>query len=431
VRVVHLSLVDGVASYRLHTGLRRLGVDSTMFVARRRRDDPTVTVFQPPMSVASRLRRRFRRMRITREFARYRAARVFELFTDDRTVHGGDMFAQLPSCDVINVHTLLGVVDYRAFFEAVPRDTLVVRTLHDINFFTGGCHQDAGCGRYTERCGACPQLGSSKERDLSRRIWERKRDALRMVAPGRLCFVAPSRWVANEAKRSTLLREFPVTVIPLGLDTEIFRPLDRGLARELLGISPDASVVLFVAEPITRVNKGFAVLARALEGLDRVSSLLLLSAGSGKPPSALGVPHMHLGHVGDERMLALVYSAADVFVLPSAEENFPQTALEALACGTPVVASAVGGIPEIVRPGITGLLIPPQDVAALREAVGDLLQAPARRARMAADCRRIALQEYTLEVQAQRYVDLYGTMLARARGLEAQPTMETSLVRGN
>jgi len=84
-----------------------------------------------------------------------------------------------------------------------------------------------------------------------------------------------------------------------------------------------------------------------------------------------------------------------------------------------------------VRPGITGLLIPPQDVAALREAVGDLLQAPARRARMAADCRRIALQEYTLEVQAQRYVDLYGTMLARARGLEAQPTMETSLVRGN
>jgi glycosyltransferase involved in cell wall biosynthesis len=126
----------------------------------------------------------------------------------------------------------------------------------------------------------------------------------------------------------------------------------------------------------------------------------------------VGIPHLHLGHVGHERLVSLVYNTADVFVIPSWQENFPQTALEAVACGIPAIGFEVGGIPDIIRPDITGLLVPLKDVAALAAAIAELLRDPDRRARIAANCRRIAMQEYSLELQAQRYVDLYRSVLA-------------------
>ncbi len=417
MKVVHSCTADNGAAYRLHRGLLRLGIESTMFVAQRRTDDPSVTVFQPPMDLPSRLRRRLRRMQIARSFNRYRKSRPagYGGFFDDRCQHGANALAQLPTCDVLHLHTMTTLFDFGAFFAAVPQHVPVVRTLHDMSFFTGGCHHDWGCGKYTERCGDCPQLGSREERDLSRQIWQRKRVALRSVPPGCLHFVAPSRWLANEAKRSTLLQDFPITVIPLGLDTNAFCPRDRSFAREIFGVPLDASVVLFVAEPIDRPEKGFVLLAQALDGLSDLANPLLISLGSGKPPEKVRVPHWRLGHIGNERLLSLVYSAADIFVIPSLRDNLPQAALEAIACGTPVVGLAVGGIPEIVRPGITGLLAPAQDVPALRKAIRDLLQDPATRAELSINCRRIAVEEYALDVQAQRYIQLYETVLAGIR----------------
>src|SRR5262249_15061866 len=229
---------------------------------------------------------------------------------------------------------------------------------------------------------------------------------------GRLYIVSPSRWLMNEAKRSSLLKNFPVVLIPHGVDTEVFRPRDRNFARDMLAISQDAFVVLFVAEPIDRPIKNFALLAQALEGMAGRPSLLLVSAGSGKPPVEVRVPYLNLGSLRNERLLSLAYSAADVFVLPSRQENFPLTALEAMACGTPVIGSAVGGVPDMVRPGITGILVPPQNVTALRTAICDMLQDPPRRAEMAANCRRIAVEEYSLDLQLRRHVELYQSILA-------------------
>jgi glycosyltransferase involved in cell wall biosynthesis len=419
MKIVQLGNFDdgdgaSIAAYRLHRGLLRLGHDSTMLVAEKRTEDPAVQLFQPPRDLFSRLQRRLRRERITRSLARYRNSRPagYELFSDDRTPHGGNLLVQLPAADVINVHVIRLFADYQAFFAAVPRHTPVVRTLHDMNFFTGGCHTDEGCGKYTERCGACPQLGSRRAKDLSRRIWQRKYAALTSIGPDRLHIVAPSRALANEAKRSSLLQKFSITVIPFGLDTEEFSPRDKASARGMLGIPQDARVVLFIAEPITRRIKGFALLAQTLNGLGDLTHLLLISVGSGEPPVKVQVPHLHLGYIRNNGLRSLVYSAADIFVIPSLKENFPLTALEALACGTPIVGFAVGGIPEIVRPGRTGLLIPAQDVAALRATIRDLLQDPARRTQMSADCRRIAVEEYALELQVRRYLELYQAALS-------------------
>jgi glycosyltransferase involved in cell wall biosynthesis len=176
-----------------------------------------------------------------------------------------------------------------------------------------------------------------------------------------------------------------------------------------------------VAASISYPVKGIALLVQALNGLGDLTDLLFILVGSGQPPVEVRIPSLHLGQIRDNRLLSLVYSAADIFVIPSLQENFAQVALEATACGIPVVGFAVGGIPEIVRPDVTGLLVPPQDVSALRAAIRGLLHDPVKRARMAIACRRIAVAEYAQEVQAQRYVELYETLLAGDDRLGIQP----------
>lgn len=418
MRVVHLSTSDkqgGAArgAYRIHTGLCESGHDSRMLVRYRKSDDPTVKRFEPPMDLLNRLRRRIRRECIQCAFNRYRESRPegYELFSDDRSEYGDTLLDQIPPSDVVNLHWVAGFLDYESFFSSVPQRTPVVWRLSDMNAFTGGCHYDAGCDKYNAGCGACPQLGSADEEDLSRQIWERKHSIFERVEPDHVRFVAQSRWMKKEITNSTLLREFPVVLIPNGLDITAFAPRDQGVAREALGIPQIAKVALFVAQSVSNERKGFRLLGRAMADLQRLSDVFLLSLGGGKPTIDASISQLHLGHVSNDRLLSLVYSAADLFVVPSLQDNLPNTVLESLACGTPVVGFDVGGIPDMVRPGVTGLLAPVGDVDALRDAIVELLRDPASRGEMSENCRRIAVEKYALEVQAQRYVELYGEML--------------------
>jgi len=214
----------------------------------------------------------------------------------------------------------------------------------------------------------------------------------------------------EQVKQSPLLCNFPVTMIPNGVDLEEFAPRDRRVARDILRIPDGARVVLFIADNATNRRKGFSLLTEALNGLDHQSDLFLLSVGSGKLLPSDRIPYLHLGPI-DYRWLSLVYSAADLFVIPSLQDNLPNTVLEAMACGTPVVGFAVGGIPDMVRPGITGLLVPPCDVVGLLAAILDLVHDERKRKEMSSSCRRIAVEEYSLELQARRYSEIYKSLL--------------------
>jgi glycosyltransferase involved in cell wall biosynthesis len=420
MKIVQISRTDGGdgasnVALRVHRGLLRLGHDSSMFVAQRRGDpaDSTVVVYEPPTDYLTRVRRRLRDLQINRSFARYRKSRPpgYEAFSDDRTRNGSEFLKQLPRCDVLHVQQMYQVFDFRSLFGNVPQHTPVVRTLHDASFFAGGCHSPEGCEKYTAQCGACPQLGSQDPEDLSREIWQRKASVLQAIPRGRLYVVSPSRWLMNEAKRSALLKDVPVVLIPYGVDTDVFCPRDRKCARDLLGIPQDALVILFVSDPVHRPIKGFALLAQALEGMDPVPNLMVVSVGSGKPPVPVPIPYLSLGPLRNERLLSFAYSAADMFALPSRQDNFPSTVLEAMACGTPVIGSAVGGVIDMVRPGITGSLFPPLDAAACRSVIYTMCQDAAKRAEISANCRRVAVEEYSLEVLAKNHVDLYSSIL--------------------
>jgi glycosyltransferase involved in cell wall biosynthesis len=282
-----------------------------------------------------------------------------------------------------------------------------------MNAFTGGCHYDQGCGKFRSTCGACPQLGSTVTRDLAYRIWLRKREVYNAIPPNRIHFITPSRWLAREVEMSSLLGRFPVSVIPNGLNTAVFSPRDRSLGRDAMEVPQHACVLLFVSDSTENRRKGFHLLAEALEGLQENRNLCLLSLGTGNLQLKRPIPHLHLGHIKNDRLLSLIYSIADLFVIPSLQDNLPNTCLEALACGTPIVGFEVGGIPDMVRPGLTGSLAPAGNSIALRNAILDLIEKPDILKKMSVNSRRIAEAEYSLETQARRYVQLYEEMILR------------------
>ncbi len=422
MKIVHLSTFDSsvgaaIATYRLHKGLQRLGVESTMFVLDRRGNDPSVIAFHPPMELLARIWRRWQKLLIERDFCRYAAKRPTgcELFSDDRSEHGAAVLRQLPQGDIINLHWVARLIDYCSFFAQVPQHTPLVWRLADMNPLTGGCHYDDGCGKFTHQCGACPQLGSRNPADLAFQIWRRKYTALRQVAADRLHIVTTSRWMQAEVQRSALLCDRPVTIIPNGLDANDFRPYAKRFARQCLELPLNARIVLFTADNVTNQRKGLRFLIEALARLEDHTDLLLLTMGRGEFSIDLPVAQRHLGYIASDERRALVYSAADIFVTPALQEAFGQTVIEAMACGTPVVAFAVGGILDMVRPGITGLLASAGDVAALCAAIATLLNDAGLRAQMAQHCRRIVLEEYTIEVQARQYQALYQTILSHTQ----------------
>jgi glycosyltransferase involved in cell wall biosynthesis len=383
-----------------------------MFVAKKATTDPSVLTIKPENELIRRWRRGRRFRQIRKEYAAYQRLAGSEIFSDDRSEHEGAVVRQLPPADLINLHWTSGFVDYESFFAGVPNGVPLVWRLADMNALTGGCHYTGGCEKFTAQCGACPQLTSRDEHDLSRQVWTRKKNSLNRVI-GRMHLVGTSRWITAEAQRSSLLKDFPATTIPNGLDTTDFAPRDKRFARESLGVPLDARVVLFVAESTDIVRKGYKYLVDALKSLTGIDKLMLMSIGGGKATIDAPLLQLHLGKIQHDRLLSIVYSAADVFVIPSLQESFGQTVIEAMACGTPVVGFNTGGIPDMVRPGITGELATVGEVSALRDAIKHLLSDEPKRQEMGENARRIAVDEYSMERQARAYLNLYEQLLQR------------------
>jgi glycosyltransferase involved in cell wall biosynthesis len=185
------------------------------------------------------------------------------------------------------------------------------------------------------------------------------------------------------------------------------------MAREMFGIPQGEKVVLFAAEGIGEPRKGFSILVDMLPSIPTDAGIQLVSVGRCSGLQDKRLPGVSLGFIDNDRILSWVYSAADVYVIPTLDDNLPNTVIESMSCGTPVVGFNTGGVPDMVRDGISGFLVPKRDAAALRQAIVKLLEDSVARASMSANCRRIALEEYDLKLQAQRYLALYESLISR------------------
>jgi len=418
MRTVHLNTYDvsggaARAAYRLHQGLREKEVDSSIFVETKNGQDETVGAWTPSGSLLDGLRERVKSRWLHYRLHRYQETRPdrVEIFSQARTAHGYRVARSVPGADIYNLHWIRGFIDPLPFFQVI--DQPVVWTLHDMNAFTGGCHYSAGCRQFEDACGRCPQLGSDNDDDLSRSVWMRKQESYRQVVnAGRLHIVAPSEWLAREAKSSALLTDAPVHVIPYGLDHALFRPRETEGLRTALEIPSQHRIILFVAGSAQNHRKGFDLLVEALSNLT-LGDVTLLSIGSKEPALDTQLPHVPLGTIESDPLLSVFYSLADLFVIPSRQDNLPNTVLESMACGTPVVGFETGGIPDMVRPGATGWLAESGNVRSLRNAIEEALNRDAERQRMGDRCREVVEEEFTLERQARQYKTLYEDLLAQ------------------
>ena len=322
-----------------------------------------------------------------------------------------DLLPQPP--DILHAHNL-----HRKYFDlcALPwlsRNAPLTITLHDAWLLSGHCAYFLNCERWKTGCGRCPDLTlyPSIRRDATAYNWKRKQ---RIYTQSRLYVVTPSRWLMQKVEQSMLLPGIKLArVIPNGVDLITFCPGDQAQARNELGISPDAKVLIFSAAGILKnpykdyltLNSTIRLLASQwLSG----QPLVFLAVGEDAPPEQVGpVEIRFVPYQSNPRDLARYYQAADIYIHAALADNFPTTILEALACGKPVVATSVGGIPEQIQEGYTGFLIPPKDPQAMAERIFQLLQDDSRRLAMSRNAARDAQQRFDLNRQVDNYLDWY------------------------
>ena len=325
VSVVSTNDISGGAArgaYRLHKGLLSIGVDSTMLVREKDTDDKSVIRIAGKLGwFTSPIARRLDILPIKFYRNHQRSTWSIGWLRNGTTSHllGSDS-------DLIHLQWIgQGFVPIKAIGRL---HRPIVWTLRDTWAFTGGCHYPQDCTRFTNACGACPQLSSKREWDLSRWVWKAKRKHWKGID---LTLVTPSRWLADCARASSLFAEKRLEVIPHGIDTTVFRPMNKEFAREALNLPQKKKIVLAGAINVTGdPRKGFDLVRGALKRLASRRSMeqteLLVFGGSqsDKFPD-LGFGVKSLGYVHDDVTLALCYSAADVFVAPSRQEAFGHT----------------------------------------------------------------------------------------------------------
>lgn len=428
-KVVHVCMQDfggaGNAAARLHEGLLDLGVDSHMYVFHKGTTLPGVHLIPAPQGHRHYPDRHnpavIRSSALDAAFAWWQTmvapypqrSKHIECFSDMSSLADMSTWEHLDDADVLNFHWVAGTMDLHRQGHLL-RGKPVVWTLHDMNPITGGCHYAGACQGYATGCGACPMLGSDDAADLSRQILERKARALAELD---LTCVTPSHWLSRCVRRSTLLGDRERVVIPNGLRLEVFRPLDKAEVRRQLGIDPKAFVLAFCAANVTNPRKGGVYLLKALEMLARQHpgcrpELVVIGGGAMNLPAGVDFPVHAAGYLHDDRQLALLYTMADAFLLPSMEDNLPNVMLEALACGTPVVGFNVGGIPDGVSHRQTGWLAEPGHAEGFMQGILWAASQGPRAGAIRQACRARAEAEYPLRLQAARYLELYGRLLS-------------------
>lgn len=400
------------SAHRLYRQLSQMGVDCRMLVQYKQSDDPFVSGPEGWLAQKAVMLRPYLDA-LPLLCYRSRLSPPWSLAWLPKNI---DAEVAAYSPDVIHLH---GIGHGFLPIAAIGRLARpLVWTLHDSWAFTGGCHLPGSCTRYLSDCGRCPQLNMRHEHDLSRWGWQRKSHCWPRL---NVTFVAPSRWLADCAHASSLLNSMPVEVIPNGIDTTLFAPGDRTSARAALGLPQEGIVLLYGASSFTRdENKGFAFLKSALSALamslprKRVT-LALFGDRHFQETELDGIPVRSYGPITADEQLVSLYRAADLFVLPSLQENLPNTVMEAMASGTPCVAFDVGGVGELIIHGENGYLSRVSDVCELAKGITWVLADADRRAILGSQARRTIESGFGLAKVADRHLELYGRVLADHR----------------
>jgi len=406
------------AAYRIHHGVREMGVESRMFVKYRHHnssDIVSLNEFLPhnPFYRAFDWMRNKAKNKL-QHFRWNRYPERENIFMSD--LRGTDLNGALKKLDYDVLH--LHWINQRFIsLDDLPKGKPLVWTLHDSWPFCGICHYFFECKEYQWQCGRCPFLHSDQTKDLSHWVWKKKEEIYKNLD---LHIVTPSRWLADCAKQSSLLRHFPVTVIPNCLDVEVFRPLEEEEIsprwRDFQEKRLAKPFVLFGAMNAAMDKiKGFANLLSALQLLELQGhgddfELIVFGATESELSMDVSIPIHYVGYVGNTEELVSLYNLASVMVVPSLTENLSCAIMESLSCATPVVAFNIGGNGDMIEHEVNGYLANEKDDADLAKGILWCLGNNEGN-RFGKAGREKVLREYTNEVVCRQYVALYKSII--------------------
>ncbi len=396
-----------IAANRLMHALNHNGVETRMLVRDRKTDAPEVVNI--PQSL--RLKANFLWERGVIWLAN--GLKKQGIFQVDIANAGTDITAmpEFQWADVIHLHWVnQGFLSLNDLERILTSGKPVVVTMHDQWYFTGICHYSGGCDKYQTQCQHCPMLKGGGTWDVTQRVFDRKRA---MYQGRNLTFVGCSRWMADMARQSRLTQGHTVTNIPNAIDTDVFKPIDKQEARRRHNLPLDKKLLLFGAQRITDERKGFRFLVEACEHIkmhhptlpDRLG-IVVLGGDAQSVKEALPLPVYSVGYLNNEKEIAELYNAADLFVTPSLQDNLPNTIVEAMSCGVPCVGFNVGGIPEMITHRQDGYVADYCDSIDFAQGIAWCLDEQ-RQPALSAAARAAAVATYSEQAAARRYQAIY------------------------
>lgn len=362
MKVINLVTIDYGGAYRaavrISECINQMGIESSVILRTKKIASGTADeLFQ------HKYERLFSKMKNVGNLLLSKNGVIIEKFGTDIT-----KFNQIKTADVIILHWVNSFLSPKEVNKLVQLGKPIIWVMHDMWIYTGGCHLDQYCGRYKNLCGRCPQIGSKYDKDRTYRALKEKKN---LLSKKHICYVGPSRWMVKCALDSTVLKDENIVRIPNPLPLHLFYPGDKQEARKRLGLPSDKRIITFGALKSTDdPNKGFFYLKQALQYLDSAQYVTVVF-GNGDRDSEVE-DHMkvyYMGIVDQEDKLRLIYTASDVFVAPSLQDNYPSTVLEAMACKTPVAAFSIGGMTDLIVHKKNGCLVTERKADKLAEAI--------------------------------------------------------------
>lgn len=404
--IISTSDLDGGAAraaYRQHEALRQSGVESYMLVLEKQSADQAVI---GPSSKRTKfsaflytrlddiLTNRFKTDKYTRFSVACTSSNLLEKIKEINP-------------DVVNLHWVnKGFVSIEKLKKI---NKPLVWSLHDMWAFTGGCHYDEDCKKYLNHCGACPILNSGKEKDLSRWVFNRKQKVYKKIE--NLTIVPSSRWLAECAEKSSLLKDKRIDVIPTGVDISLYKPVSKVYAREIFNLPPHKPLIMFgsMGAKIDK-RKGYTHLIEALQVLKQYElDFEIVIFGSSRQDDEIyqGIRIHSVGSLKDEVSLAILYSAADVMVVPSRQENLGNVIIESLSCGTPVAAFNIGGNADMIDHRQNGYLAAAFDPADLAYGIKWILENNNEQQKLSVNARNKITENHNYDSVANQYLQLF------------------------
>ena len=322
----------------------------------------------------------------------------------------------IKDADVLHLHWINeGFFSLNTFRKIAELNKPVVWTLHDMWAFTGGCHYDGECGNFKLHCAECPSLKFKSGTDASSTIFARKLEIYKRL---KLSIVTCSNWLADEARKSILLSNFNIQVIPNPIDTDIYKPLNKAEAKKHFNLAENKLHILFATMTVKETRKGFDYFKKSILKLNELDNnlqnkieLTVLGAADEKLFADFPFKVNSLGRLTSDEEIVNCYNSADIFVAPSLQDNLPNTVMEAMACGVPTVAFNIGGMPDMIEHNVNGSLAENFSVEDLAAGINLLIDNRELREKFGKLSREKVLENYNEKIVSNQYIQLYKSLL--------------------